>query len=638
MIEGVLVVREEDEGMYRITKKQKHAVSMQTQLTDPIELRENQADNMYSKAFQSLLKSSGDSAAEFVLCQNMSSGSNGDASGSTSTSLMILNARPGNSSSNTDANMVPNPGDGTAVTAQAQVITTVGRGDDREDDACDLSSGLLGAFGTSTTTTNPLAKVRPAKAKAKPAAKPAGSQAPTKRKAEGDLPRVSLLANLQPSVGAGSATGEGDGSNANGASVGGKRGRIAAHELAENDEKFVEEMKGVLFDVLQTDANKLPDTEAAFIEQCKTSNQRCQDVASKCGNKMGQLKRRKNKDQEELNDSLKEVSTTATTFARLFSELASSAPKVSELSMLMDHAVGAGFAVGNLAQMKLLKARVFEFVKYNRYPQVAVAAAEVSQKMTAQEDQDFFQQHFTLILEQVLQKIIRTLPTSQLKLTSPGVQYVKSFLKAIQDHDALSLAPVLQRQVPCLLQILTVDDKTILPNQVIASVKTVRSPHASERLFIAMKSLPQGNQLLQEATASAQGRMASDSCLAELAKVTDEVNAFDPKNVTEQEGVVPQIVACWDKVLKLEKDLEDKPEQSNVTALQEKLHALAKSLICHHVNTELCEFIASQTVHSNNNMKCLQTPSWPILGLQKYLVKDDDEIFRRGQLDTCHIV
>ena len=89
---------------------------------------------------------------------------------------------------------------------------------------------------------------------------------------------------------------------------------------------------------------------------------------------------------------------------------------------------------------------------------------------------------------------------------------------------------------------------------------------------------------------------------------------------------VQDIVKTWDRLEKLEEDLKDKPEQTNVGRLKKQVNDVAKYLICHHVNSQLADFISSQQAHATSKMKCLPLPSWPVLELRKYL--PNDPIFR----------
>lgn len=151
--------------------------------------------------------------------------------------------------------------------------------------------------------------------------------------------------------------------------------------------------------------------------------------------------------------------------------------------------------------------------------------------MNNNDEADFFQTGMGLILEQVLQKLLRALPSNQVKLAAPGALFVKSFLEAIDNdnHDALCLTSGTQRQIAHLTTIFkSAEDKTILPTAIIEAVQAVQKPAEEERLFLAMKNLNQGGQLLKEAASCAEKRMASDVSLAELSA---EVTTYVEKHV-----------------------------------------------------------------------------------------------------------
>ena len=66
-MEGVMIIREEDIGLYKCTKRQRNSVEMATSMTDALELREGRAEDMYNAAFKALLASSNDAPQDFVL-------------------------------------------------------------------------------------------------------------------------------------------------------------------------------------------------------------------------------------------------------------------------------------------------------------------------------------------------------------------------------------------------------------------------------------------------------------------------------------------------------------------------------------------------------------------------------------------
>ncbi len=74
-MQGVMVIKEDDEGMFACNKRQKQQVCLTTQLTDQIELRENQAETMFNSAYQQLL-SSASTDFDMVMCSLGSDSSN----------------------------------------------------------------------------------------------------------------------------------------------------------------------------------------------------------------------------------------------------------------------------------------------------------------------------------------------------------------------------------------------------------------------------------------------------------------------------------------------------------------------------------------------------------------------------------
>jgi len=104
-MEGVMVVRDEDVGLCKITKRQKDSVRISTALTDNIELRENQADTMFQKAFSSLLSSSSDAGHEFVLCDGPQSADASSSSAKRCTVLLNTKSLLGNADSSTGGDL-----------------------------------------------------------------------------------------------------------------------------------------------------------------------------------------------------------------------------------------------------------------------------------------------------------------------------------------------------------------------------------------------------------------------------------------------------------------------------------------------------------------------------------------------------
>ena len=271
--------------------------------------------------------------------------------------------------------------------------------------------------------------------------------------------------------------------------------------------------------------------------------------------------------------------------------------------------------------IKFLKASVLDDLKYNRYDDIAESALNMSKQLSTT-DNDFFKEQLVLIVEQIIQKLVRTLPTGQVRLAMPGVQNMFHFMKALLTKDGLELPEQLSLQMSQLVVLFDADNKNILPNQILDATNQIRSPSADARLFHVMNNLPQGGILLSEAEANAKKRMSSESSLLELGEMTSQIS----KHETTPEFGVDEIVALWKKLIKMGGDLKDKPEGQNVADLQTRLHTLSKKCVLDHVRLELSAFIASQCVHGKNKMKCLDVPSWKVLALREFT--PDDLIFR----------
>lgn len=152
-MEGVMIVREDDVGMYRCKKSQKQTVNLTSRLTDDVELRENQAEHMYQSAFKALLESADDASGDFIL-SNVSG-----ASGSSSARPMLISNQAGSSSQTAlSQSSAPTPN-----------IIPVPKPKENEDDDDDIemTSGLLKLSGSAT----PASSKAKAKAVSKVAAK-----------------------------------------------------------------------------------------------------------------------------------------------------------------------------------------------------------------------------------------------------------------------------------------------------------------------------------------------------------------------------------------------------------------------------------------------------------------------------------
>lgn len=275
--------------------------------------------------------------------------------------------------------------------------------------------------------------------------------------------------------------------------------------------------------------------------------------------------------------------------------------------------------------VKLLKASIMDDLKYNRYDDIAEAAQRMSDTM-AVVDREYFMDQLVLIFEQVVQRLVRSLPSAQLKLSSPGVQNILQRMKALLMKSSLPLPDQLSMQLNKLVVIFTVDDKTILPNEVLTAIEAIRKPSDDLRLFHVMNNLSQGHVLLTEAETNAKKRMSSESSLLELGEVTNALS--QQEGVSSDQMEVDSVMKLWDQVKKLHGDLKEKPEAKNVIDLETRLHKLSDVCIKNHAASELGAHIASQCVHGKNKMKCLDLPNWKILPLRQYI--PDDSLFRLG--------
>ncbi|CAK9083713.1 unnamed protein product [Durusdinium trenchii] len=410
---------------------------------------------------------------------------------------------------------------------------------------------------------------------------------------------------------------------------------LLASSNDEQDERFIEDMQSLMIDIMN--AHLLQNTDPELVAYAKETGVACRDVVAKCATKLTQMKRRKNANNDHQLEKVKEINNTASIFARLFTELSAIAPKAGELAMLMKTVCNPpiSFKVGKFAKIKLVKAQIMDDLKYNRYDDIASTAVSVYDDLEA-EDHAFYSKHLGLIIEQIIQKLFRTIPTHQCKLSSPGVQNIRQFITSLLDRKDMPLQEMHRKQMSNILMVLKHDDKTILPSDVLESIKSIlecsgESP--DERMYHTVLTLPQGENLLNESQALAKRRMASESSLLELGEVSKEIN--DLETAGESNNVdVEKLVLLWTRTNKLQNDLKDKPEISNVSQLLEKLAGLGEAAINIHVASEFTSFINSQVVHSKNNMKCLQIPGWKVLALRPHLPNHD--VFRHHEtLQSC---
>ena len=354
-MEGVMIVKDDDIGMYRCTKRQKNSIHMMTSMTDDIELRENQAENLYNTAFKNLLTTSSDAAQDFVLC---SMGSDSNIGGGHCPTLMIKN---------TTAQKTIE--DSSTVASKTDTTTEQSPEDlDVDSTDQDMMSGFLKAFGA-VATSAPKAKAR-AKTNPKPKSSTAPSTAATtstRTRSTGGDEHVAKT-NVADSAAAGAEakvskrgldwrdatkrkesvsddTGRANAKTTVGASSDPsawslpelpptKKGRVSANILQEADERFLDEMSALIDMICDTN---LPETsESDLVQFSKDASAKTRDVISKCATKMGQIKRRKHSTEDDSQyDKPKEINHSASLFNRLFNELSNSAPKAGELEHLM---------------------------------------------------------------------------------------------------------------------------------------------------------------------------------------------------------------------------------------------------------------------------------------------------------------
>lgn len=368
-----------------------------------------------------------------------------------------------------------NEGGGSA-TATPQLKSNAHDGEDADDSS--MMSGLLGAFGSTTlaaTTATakakaiktPKVKARPTKGGANNTSTPSTTPTPgITTNAWAELQSTS--ARRATSSDTMDQTSGNEDPSATTVPPRSKRGRVNPTVLAEQDEEVADNVKDKLHDLIGPSSVMPTSSECEMVAFCKTSISICNDVITQCNNKLAQMKRRKNlsNQDEAVVDKLKEFNQTASTFLKLFMELASAAPKASDLSTVMGQVEAHGYVCGRVAAMKLCKATLFDLVKYNRYSEIVEVAAKTWNKMDADDESDakFFQQSIGLVVEQILQKLLQIVPQTQVKMSLPGAQSVKNVLLAINgdEHDSLHFTDVTKKQVSVLTMLFkSVDDDNL---------------------------------------------------------------------------------------------------------------------------------------------------------------------------------
>lgn len=614
-VTGVMVVKEEDRGMFRLNKKQRNSVELETCLLDDVELRENQAEQLYESATKHLLEAPTDAPTDFVL---------GTCDPGSGAGLMMFSK---SSASGSDpSRSLPNK-DKTAQSAKAKAkprpSDPADDGDDDEDDCSGLSSRLLTMFGGSGA-----AKAKPkAKAGAKPKAKPVQeSQRHEEKKSAGAAHLFQQLRAVPASTSAGT------GKRANAASAGEEepskkakvRGRQSASAVHQADETFLSEAEESLAELAKSDMQQLA-SEKDLHTFCQAHLPKCQDLSAQASQKIAQMKRRKNSGENSaMLEKAKDINAAASTLQGLFTQLSSVAPKADELGNLINLASQQGFDCGRVSKMKLLKAEVMDFVKFGKFDELADAITQFQSKASC-EDADYFQAQLCLILEQVLQKLLRAMPQTQVRFGSPWVTSIRRFVDAIVAKDQLDLPPEFQVQFNKLQLIFAHDDKTLLPNAVLSAAGEVLQAKPESKLFYAMVLLPQGSSLVEQAQAAAKKRWASEEHLVELEQVTCNVKDMESK---ASDLSAEEVGNVWDRLANLRVQLAGKQEFPNVEKLELQVKALCEKLITLHTSNDLAPFIQSQVVHATNKMACLKKPEWSVVHLRK--IVPDHAVFRRA--------
>lgn len=606
-MEGVMIVKDEDRGLYKCSKKQKQGVSLDTRLTDDIELRENQAERLYNQAYKAFLASANDASDDFVLIHNPSSSAS--SGGSTSKMLCNQSSQPdGAETQNQDSR-------------NDQPSSTPNQADD-ENEGLDMTSSLLRAIG---------GQGEPA-AKAKSRAKAKAKQAPNAPKPQ-DAPQQDSAARATPVPsripGAPRRPKRSAASPKHSPKIKKARGRVSATAAQESDESVLAEEEEKLNDAVCDEAMTTIENESELIQHSQEQHQICQSIIGKLSTKIAQIKRRKQVTNDTLLDKMKEVLNTATIFSRLYGELANTAPKAAELQAAIEQTSTLGFNCGLVASVKLVKAQIMDLLKYGRYDEIAKVAVKASAALSDYADESANDSYFivqvTMTFEQVIQKLLRVITPNQARFGAPGVSNMQKFLTAaVSSCEQLPLPAKMIEQLDSLQILLTHNDKTILPNKILEIVKKVRKPAADEKVFWTFSSLPQGGSLITQAEDLAKKRLASESSLIELAELTKAIYEEHDKNTTDED--LSQQVTLWERLLKLEASLADKEESANVSKLKMHLTNLSETGIANHSENELVDFLQSQIVHASKSMKMLEKPVWKVDGIRKFL--PDHAIFR----------
>ena len=126
-----------------------------------------------------------------------------------------------------------------------------------------------------------------------------------------------------------------------------------------------------------------------------------------------------------------------------------------------------------VADMKLLKAEIMELVKFGRFEVIATTIVDSTTGKDGDGD-DFIESQLKLIFSQVVQKVLRAIPQNQAKLGCPGAANLKKFVGNIAGCEQLGLSNIVAEQFASLQQVLSYDDKTVLPGYPTPSSRLLR--------------------------------------------------------------------------------------------------------------------------------------------------------------------
>lgn len=601
-MEGVMIVREDDVGMYRCKKSQKQTVNLTSRLTDDVELRENQAEHMYQSAFKALLESADDASGDFIL-SNVSG-----ASGSSPARPMLISNQAGSSSQTAlSQSSAPTPN-----------IIPVPKPKENEDDDDDIemTSGLLKLSGSATPASSKAKAKAVSKvaAKAKSGSRSLPSHEPQAAAGTGTNEKITKNKRRQANK-----TPEDDGKEPHPKRARAPGGRQSAAALTEGDEELLEECTNSLNEITQDEIMGEFANETELVNLSKNMCDQCQEISGKLGQNIAKMKRRKQAQSEQLMDKMQEQFEKATLFSNLFGELASTAPKAQELKSFMASALQRGFDCGVLAHIKLLRAECNDMLKFGRYQGLVDRIVETSANLEKKYDVDteYLSGQFSIVLEQIFQKLMRNLTQNQARFGTPQVQNLRQFVESVSDCEQLSLPSGLLSQFQSLQVLLAHDDKSILPNKILDAVQSIRKACPLNKMFCVISALPQGRSLIAQAEERARSRLASDSCLEELSYVSSKLT-----ELTANDDPLPHVddmADIWCKINKLKRELADKEELPLVEKLEVGVKAMAESVVARHSEEELPNFVSSQCMHSDQKMKCLDKPMWKLDRLQQHI-------------------